>query len=180
MNNIKDSGDRTTFATGAVRDMKGEDKGRCDLMPLTQVAELLCDEVLKEISVFELGRKLGVGEKSHLLSALKGFADKAYKGETETMLLEVSKHYKNGCEKYGIDNWKKGIPAWSYIDSAVRHYLKWRRGDADEPHDKAFVWNILCLLWTIDNAPAMLKEERNGANKGDEMAQTAYEVVYGE
>ena len=30
---IKDSGDRTEFATGAVRDMR-EGKGRCDLMPL--------------------------------------------------------------------------------------------------------------------------------------------------
>ena len=39
---IKDSGDRTEFSTGAVRDMR-EGKGRCDLMPLEVVADLLKD-----------------------------------------------------------------------------------------------------------------------------------------
>lgn len=36
---IKDSGDRTEFATGAVRDMH-EGKGRMDLLPTTAVIEL--------------------------------------------------------------------------------------------------------------------------------------------
>jgi len=163
-NDIKDSGDRTVFSTGAVRDMKGEDKGRCDLMPLCQVAELLSDEILKSIYYFK-----DRGWLPHLYMALDKFADKAYKGDKETMLLEVSKHYKNGCEKYGVDNWKKGIPEWSYVDSAVRHYLKWRRGDDDEPHDKAFVWNILCLLWTVENT---------NYDATEDIAQTAYEKMY--
>jgi hypothetical protein len=28
--------------------------------------------------------------------------------------------------------------------------LKWRRGDKDEPHDRAFVWNLMCCIWEVD------------------------------
>lgn len=69
----------------------------------------------------------------------------------ETMFLEVAKHFEEGAKKYGENNWQKGIPVWCYVDSAVRHYLKWKRGDKDEPHDRAFVWNIMCCIWTVEN-----------------------------
>ena len=39
MSEIKDSGNRTEFSTGAVRDIQ-DDKGRCDLLPLDVVADL--------------------------------------------------------------------------------------------------------------------------------------------
>ena len=39
MSEIKDSGNRTEFGTGAVRDIQ-DDKGRCDLLPLDVVADL--------------------------------------------------------------------------------------------------------------------------------------------
>ena len=32
---------------------------------------------------------------------------------------------------------------------AIRHYLKWERGDKDERHDRAVLWNLACLVWTI-------------------------------
>ena len=54
---------------------------------------------------------------------------------------------RDGAKKYGEYNWQKGIPESSYMDSAVRHYLKFRAGMDDERHDRAFVWNILCLMW---------------------------------
>ena len=38
MAEIKDSGNRTVFSTGSVRDIQ-EDKGRCDLLPLGVVAK---------------------------------------------------------------------------------------------------------------------------------------------
>ena len=66
-----------------------------------------------------------------------------------TTILEVSKHFEEGAKKYGEYNWQKGIPVSCYIDSAVRHYLKWLRGDTDEAHDRAFVWNIICCMWTV-------------------------------
>ena len=48
MSEIKDSGNRTEFGTGAVRDIQ-DDKGRCDLMPLDAVAELFIDSMTAEI-----------------------------------------------------------------------------------------------------------------------------------
>ena len=39
MSEIKDSGDRKEFSTGAVRDMH-EGKGRCDLLPLNVISRL--------------------------------------------------------------------------------------------------------------------------------------------
>jgi hypothetical protein len=82
-----------------------------------------------------------------------------------TMILEVAKHFEEGAKKYGENNWQKGIPVKCYIDSAVRHYLKWSRGDKDEPHDRAFCWNILCAIWTCKNKPS-LNDYRKG--KDDE------------
>lgn len=45
---IKDSGRRRTFETGAVRDV-AEGKGRCDLPPLGVIGALLSDEILLKI-----------------------------------------------------------------------------------------------------------------------------------
>ena len=73
-----------------------------------------------------------------------------------TLLLEVSKHYEEGAKKYSARNWEKGIPLHCYIDSAVRHYLKFLRGDDDERHDRAFVWNLLGALWTQLHKPELI------------------------
>lgn len=53
------------------------------------------------------------------------------------------------------NNWQKGIPVHCYIDSALRHFLKFVRGDRDEPHDRAFVWNLLCCAWTMKHIPEL-------------------------
>ena len=71
------------------------------------------------------------------------------------MFLQVAIHFEEGAKKYGENNWQKGIPVHCYIDSAVRHYLKFLRGDMDERHDRAFVWNILCCIWTCVNKPEL-------------------------
>jgi hypothetical protein len=71
------------------------------------------------------------------------------------MLLEVSKHFEEGAEKYGENNWQKGLPVKCYINSAVRHYLKWLRGDKDEFHDRAFCWNVICAIWTCKHKPEL-------------------------
>lgn len=137
---ILDSGTRRTFASGAVRDQK-EGVGRCDLLPLDVVADLTGSLVLTYVA-----------EGNYRLAVQAFLAER--KWDSSTAMLEVSVHFEEGSKKYppddsGTPNWQKGIPASSYIDSAVRHYLKWRRGDEDERHDRAFLWNILCLMWTL-------------------------------
>lgn len=144
---ILDSGNRREFETGAVRDM-AEGKGRCDLMPLEVVTVLLDPE--KRI-VARFHDFMQTGDTYHLYRALLYFATSAYGGSVETMLLEVAKHFEAGAKKYGENNWQKGLPESCYIDSALRHYLKYRRGDKDEPHDRAFVWNLLCCIWEHDH-----------------------------
>lgn len=94
---IEDSGDRTAFGTGAVRDMH-EGKGRLDLLPCSAI-------------------------------------------------LELAKHCENGAIKYGERNVDKGIPQHSFIDSGLRHLFKYLRGDRDENHLVAALWNV---AWAVE------------------------------
>ncbi len=94
---IKDSGDRTQFETGAVRDMSAG-KGRMDLLPFTAI-------------------------------------------------MELSKHCEAGAVKYGERNVDKGIPQHSLINSGLRHLAKYVRGDKDENHLVAALWNI---AWAVE------------------------------
>ena len=150
---ILDSGSRTQFETGAVRDIR-DDKGRCDLMPLDVVGSVL-ECFADETTLGMLEDFKADGDKGWLINALFSFRDESNYDSLEEMLLDVSHHYKEGCEKYGENNWQKGIPVYCYIDSAVRHYLKWCRGDEDERHDRAFVWNIMCAAWTCEHKPEL-------------------------
>ncbi len=161
---IKDSGDRTEFETGAVRDMR-EGKGRCDLMPLEVVANFLPPEAKQTLENINNFQK--TNNTVFLGICIEEFARQTrecdnHLGNVCTMLLEVAKHFEEGAKKYGENNWQKGIPVHCYIDSAVRHYLKWLRGDKDEPHDRAFVWNLMCCIWEVDYRP---KEESDFLKK---------------
>lgn len=144
---IKDSGTRREFETGAVSDIH-DGKGRCDLMPLDVVAELR-GQILSNIYDYQVS-----GDPKHLHIALQKFIDK-YMKDVSTALLEVSIHFEEGAKKYGEHNWQKGIPTHCHIDSAVRHYLKFMRGDKDEPHDRAFMWRLLCCIWTCIHKPEL-------------------------
>ena len=159
---ILDSGMRQQFETGAVRDIQ-EGKGRCDLMPLEVVAKILNgdplynpDLVLGRIAIF---KNSDYKDTTHLYGAVFHFAERWSERNLDMtagfadIFLGVAKHFEEGAKKYGENNWQKGIPANRYIDSAVRHYLKWLRGDNDEPHALAFVWNLICCIWEVDFSP---------------------------
>lgn len=145
---IQDSGNRREFESGAVRDVQ-EGKGRCDLLPLDVVAEVQNNTYIKLIYEFTES-----GDYHFLEKLLKAVGSRHF-GCYSNMFLEVSKHFEEGAKKYGEHNWQKGIPTRCYIDSAVRHLLKWIRNDEDERHDRAFVWNILCCIWTCIHKPEL-------------------------
>ena len=154
---ILDSGNRRQFESGAVRDIQ-EGKGRCDLLPLDVVARFYRRQYPQDGDnrtwIFHyIGEFLQTGSLSNLYEVLNIFS--AHFGNYETMYLEVAKHFEEGCKKYGENNWRKGIPVHCYIDSGVRHYLKFLRGDKDEPHDRAFCWNIMCAIWTCKHKPEL-------------------------
>lgn len=157
----------TNFETGAVRDLQ-VDKGRCDLMPLAIIANLIR---IWEDNFLDMSHLSETELKSGMLKSINNYI---YEGDPDNLLhsicyftlyaitwcempqhdmlyyaiLDVSKHYKNGLEKYGERNWEKGIPLHSYIDSGVRHLLKYFAHFKDERHDLAFIWNLLCCCHT--------------------------------
>lgn len=162
MGEIKDSGHRKEFESGAVRDC-ADGRGRCDLLPLDIIAEYvggnmarnaatknnIISNILSLISEF-----LYDGQKEGIYVAIQEFVSERYK-KTSDAILELSKHYQEGAKKYAERNWEKGIPAHCYVDSGVRHLIKWADNWDDEPHDRAFLWNMFGLLWTIKHHPEL-------------------------
>jgi len=149
MAELKDSGARRSFDTGAVRDI-ADGKGRCDLLPLGVIADWIESRVLVFVEEY-----IRIGDAASLWFALDEFI-KENKIDKYTALLEASKQYEDGAKKYSDRNWEKGIPVHCFIDSGVRHYLKLLRGDKDEPHDSAFIWNMLGAIYTHTNLPHMI------------------------
>ena len=158
---IKDSGNRTEFATGAVRDLQ-QGKGRFDLMPLDAVENLLWayergnyaasgmfSDVIAYINKFKKD-----GDSGSLIRAVCCYA-RATRKDIFALMLDVAKHFENGALKYGEHNWQKGIPVSRYVDSALRHLMKDLAGETDEDHAAAFVWNCMCAAWTMEHMPAM-------------------------
>ena len=127
---ILDSGNRREFESGAVRDIQ-EGKGRCDLLPLGEVAVFLADMVMARIADFMI-----TGNVQFLRNAIADFVAEAFENRYQA-IMELSIHYEEGCKKYGERNWTKGIPLHCFIDSGVRHYLKFLQGITDERHDRA-------------------------------------------
>jgi len=151
---LADSGKRREFPSGAVRDIQ-KGKGRCDLLPLSVCADLLQSRTLLLIDTFMIIR-----EERELFGAIESFVEES--SEFTSMahaILEAAHQFEDGAEKYGWRNWEKGLPIDSFIDSGVRHYLKWRDGMLDEPHHRAFVWNMLCAIWTLQNIGDIPLEE---------------------
>lgn len=156
----------TEFISGAVRDIQ-EDKGRCDLMPLAVIGDLysvyanniqsFIKDNTVQFNIQSIYRCINAyvydGNTDNLLTAITYFLatespwDMAFEDFGNT-LLDLSKHYKHGLEKYGVRNWEKGIPCHSFIDSGVRHLIKHLSGWTDERHDIAFIWNLVGCVHT--------------------------------
>lgn len=151
MAELKDSGERRLFESGAMRDIS-EGRGRCDLLPLDTIVYIMDPPDSTRIVMESIDNFLKSGDVAHLREAILEFCDHN-EWDLPTMLLELSIHYEDGARKYSANNWKKGWEVHWYIDSGVRHYLKWLRGDKDEPHHRAFIWNLVCAIWVMQNRP---------------------------
>ena len=166
MAELKDSGVRRQFESGAVRD-SADGRGRCDLLPLTTIATYFrnlgaADDKEKQIPYNEVADILTMidmfireGTESTIYQAITKFINLKGYDSIISALLEVSKHYEDGARKYDERNWEKGIPCHCYVDSGIRHLFKWFDNWDDEPHDRAFLWNMLGLMWTVKNHPEL-------------------------
>lgn len=66
------------------------------------------------------------------------------------LLTRLALHYTEGAVKYGKGNWKKASSQEEYErfqESAYRHFIAWQRGDIDEDHAVAIIWNIISYEW---------------------------------
>lgn len=153
----------TAFETGAVREDK-TGKGRPDLVPLEMIADLaglmIADQEVKVLlqKMDTMQQATLVDNKySHAISVLYHFAS-VFGLSLADIAIKAAQHYELGLEKHPENNWKKGIPERSYIASAYRHLFAHQSGDASEPHDAAFIWNMLGLAWSYKNIKDYTKE----------------------
>ncbi len=61
-------------------------------------------------------------------------------------LLRLAMLYTRGAEKYNEHNWTKGIPVSRCIASLMRHVFQFIKGDTDEDHGAAIIFNVMCIM----------------------------------
>lgn len=114
-----------------------DSKEQYELTPLDMIAEMLDDDyILNRLKCYK-----NTDSRYYLFDAFINFAKENYENPAEC-ISDLSKA-ENG--------WEKGMPKWTYLLSAVMHYLKFRLGYTDDRHDRAFLWSIICLVWRLDS-----------------------------
>lgn len=156
-NYIKMDGEYHEFEGGAIRYTK-TGKGRFDLIPL-EILKPVCEKItadpLIEAYTTEMDVLIAMVNRDPVELIIDITAVKYGEGEFTAdafswMLRDLAIHYEKGAEKYGVDNWKKGIPASSFWDSGCRHTCQFISGMEDEPHWISAIWNMIGYLWTIN------------------------------
>jgi hypothetical protein len=61
-------------------------------------------------------------------------------------LKRLAELYTRGAEKYGEDNWQKGMPFSRVMESLLRHVYQYLEGDREEDHLAAVAWNAFTLM----------------------------------
>lgn len=60
--------------------------------------------------------------------------------------IRIAKHFGNGSQKYGDDNWKIGMSQKRFLESLFRHAVKYKGGDRSEDHLAAICWNAMAMI----------------------------------
>lgn len=164
INNIKEikfSEETREFKTGAHRG--GGNKYPMEYLPLVEATKILkvakslphyneeegYAKICKNIEEF---KKTGNPDLIAEVGAIFGILN--YENMFEC-LGQTALHFKQGADKYGINNWQLGMPLMDYVGSLSRHLIKVIEKWDDEPHQTAFMWNVLTIMWTTVNLPEM-------------------------
>ena len=160
---IKFSEETKEFSTGAHRG-GGNEKYPTAYLPLVEATEVLLFKQKnfpyknREDGYIQISKNIDefktTGKVNLIVEAGAIFSELFFEDMFEC-LGKTALHFKQGAEKYGFNNWQLGMPLLGYIDSLSRHFLKLLENWEDEPHQTAFMWNILAILWTIKNLPEM-------------------------
>lgn len=158
---LKDSGNRKMWDTGAVRDRE-HGKGRMDLMSLDVMAKLYkmmdWDDYIYNILMDFYKFQIDPNE-DFIYDAIHNFLDnldREGKWDLPQATIEVSRQAEDGADKYADRNWELGMPVSRFVDSAIRHFTQYIAGYTDEPHDRAFLWNCMSAIWMMNHKPEML------------------------
>ena len=154
---IKMDGEYHEFEGGAIRYTK-TGKGKFDLIPwetVKLITDKIIDDPMIDVYTTEMDVLITLTHRDPIeliinITAVK-YGDGVFTADAFAwMLRDLAIHYEKGAEKYGVDNWKKGIPASSFWDSGCRHTCQFINGMVDEPHWISAIWNMIGYLWTIN------------------------------
>ena len=182
-NYIKMDGEKDSFEGGAIRYTK-KGKGRYDLIPSRQIHDILeyaklnWDNIIgKDDKFYSIYNVLmsaypdtddGLSYNNYIeiiiniirycyIVASNNQNFYAFMLGFVKMLKDLAIHYEMGAEKYGVDNWKHGIPeakgerGGSFKDSGLRHLQQLLDGQTDEPHQIAAIWNFIGAMYVVRN-----------------------------
>ena len=148
------------------------DIGRCDLMPFYIISRIFNEdyelkEIFNDIDMFE-----STGDVTYLYHILNLFIDKHFENPY-TASLDLSIYYEL-YDKNNDTDWHIDITISTFINSAIKHLLKFYRGDSNERHDVAFLWNIIGAIWTMQQNSDMddftyLSSVSNNEDDSDEV-----------
>ena len=62
-------------------------------------------------------------------------------------LKRLAELYSRGAEKYGENNFEKGMSFKRMYSSMFRHLIQFREGDEEEDHLAAVAWNAFALMF---------------------------------
>ncbi len=62
------------------------------------------------------------------------------------MMTRLASLMERGAVKYGEWNWEKGMPFSRFFASAFRHLMQYWKGDRDEDHLAAVIFNLMAII----------------------------------
>lgn len=71
-------------------------------------------------------------------------------------VLAIAETAAEGDTRYGVDNWRKGLPVSNLINHAMDHLFKALDGDSSEPHIDHAIWNLGKIKWMAKHKPEMV------------------------
>ncbi len=61
-------------------------------------------------------------------------------------LLRIAATHKEGADKYGDHNWRRGLPFSDTLNHAMHHLVQYMQGDRTEDHLAHAAWNLHAVM----------------------------------
>ena len=105
-------------------------------------------------------------------------ADRANEGKLQWSLVDFESFepmvrvLEFGAKKYSRDNWKKGLPVRSIIESLLRHTFAFLRGEDNDPesgisHIGHMMCNLMFLSYVMRTKREQFDDRRDEIKKND-------------